>query len=203
MFAIKTWINNYAIAACPNHSLPLYSTSSEPHLIQPRHTHTPTPPHIHTVADLGGRGFGRFPFLRDSTPCRPKGSPLWTILRNPFWMTDLKIFRKAPLAPIYADFDGGARWKKTRFLVEIFQKVHKNPRFWPVFLKICLRCRNVSQSRLFIVFWESAENQFDRPKKGWKKISIFFFENPPPFEKFDPRLHTHTIYSLQIICPKF
>ena len=44
-------------------------------------------------ADLGGGGggVGRFTF-RDSTPCRPKGSRLCTILRYPYLVTDLKIF---------------------------------------------------------------------------------------------------------------
>ena len=75
---------------------------------------------------------GRLP-LRDSTPCRPKGSPLCTILRYQFlnfWLTDFKIFLRAPLAPIYTSFEGGGgRQKKRNFLVEIFQKVPKNAIF--------------------------------------------------------------------------
>ena len=51
---------------------------------------------------------------------------------------DLKIFQKAP---IYTNFEGGARRKKLELLVEMFQKVHKNAfffktlpaaqKFWP------------------------------------------------------------------------
>ena len=37
---------------------------------------------VGTVADLGG-GVVRLSPLRNSTPCRPKGSPLCTILRYP------------------------------------------------------------------------------------------------------------------------
>ena len=65
----------------------------------------------------------------NSTPCRPKGSPsvlFWDIY---FWLTDLKIVFKAPWAPIYPNFEGGARAEKTRFLVKIFQKVPKNGMF--------------------------------------------------------------------------
>ena len=42
--------------------------------------------------------------LRDSTPCRSKG----TILRYPYLVTDRKIFLEALLAPIYTTFEGGA-----------------------------------------------------------------------------------------------
>ena len=67
-----------------------------------------------TGADLGGgeAGIGRSLPLKDSTPCRPKGSPLCTILRYPYFVTDPKNFVKAPLAPIYTYFKGGARAKK-------------------------------------------------------------------------------------------
>ena len=45
----------------------------------------------------GGGGGGRISLaLRDSTPCRPKGSPFDTISEIHFWPTDPKIFLKAP-----------------------------------------------------------------------------------------------------------
>ena len=81
-----------------------------------------------TGVDLGGggRGVGR-PFLRYSTPCRPKGSPLWYFLRNPFFLpTDPKIFLKTPSAPIYTNFEGERAPKKCDFFVKILQKVPKN-----------------------------------------------------------------------------
>ena len=56
--------------------------------------------------------------------------------------------------------------------------------YWPV-SKICLWRR---QNRVFLVLWESSENQFNRPKKRSTKLSIFF-ENLP-FEKIlDPPLN--------------
>ena len=40
-------------------------------------------------------------FLRDSTPCRPKGCLLFTILKNPFWWRNLKFSKSALSAKIY------------------------------------------------------------------------------------------------------
>ena len=49
--------------------------------------------------------------------------PLCTILNIHFWLTDLKTFLKAPLAPTYTNFEEGARAPKKRgFLIEIFPK---------------------------------------------------------------------------------
>ena len=79
--------------------------------------------HMISGADLGGADAS---FLRDSTPCRPKGSPLWYFLRNPFLPTDPKIFEKAPSAPMYTNFEGEHASKKCNFLFKIFQKVPKN-----------------------------------------------------------------------------
>ena len=50
-------------------------------------------------------------------------------------VSDLKIFLKAPLAPIYTNFEGGVRAKKRNFLVKIFHKVPKNA-FFGSFFKI-------------------------------------------------------------------
>ena len=76
--------------------------------------------------DLGGRG-RTSPYLRDSTPCRPKGSlPLCTILRYPYLVTDPKKFLKAPWAPIYTNLRGERAPKK-------------NAIFWSKFSKKCLK----------------------------------------------------------------
>ena len=49
------------------------------------------------------------PPRRDSNPCRLKGSLLSTILRYPCLVKDPKNFVKAP---IYTNFEGGARAEK-------------------------------------------------------------------------------------------
>ena len=48
--------------------------------------------------------------------------PLCTILRYPYLLTDPKNFLKAPLAPIYTNFEGGARAEKTQFFGRHFPK---------------------------------------------------------------------------------
>ena len=74
-------------------------------------------------ADLGGGGgVGRTPFFKDSTPCRPKGSPFDTFSEIQFWSTDPKIFLKTPSAPIYTNFEGERAPKKTQFFCQNFSK---------------------------------------------------------------------------------
>ena len=66
-----------------------------------------------------------FQFLRDSTPCRSKESPLSTILTYPFLVTGPKIFLKAPLVQIYYFIRGSTR--------------QRNPSFWLKLSKNCLK----------------------------------------------------------------
>ena len=70
---------------------------------------------------MGGfRGGGGGGGLADafSSGIRPPADPrvpLFTITRYPFLVTVPKIFLKAPLAPIYTNFETEARAEKTRF----------------------------------------------------------------------------------------
>ena len=83
------------------------------------------------VADLGGdASFQGFDPLPTHTV-----SPLFYFEVFIFgcWMTDLKIFLKASSAPIYTNFNKGARAEKTRLLLSRFSiKFIKTP-FWPIF----------------------------------------------------------------------
>ena len=67
--------------------------------------------------------------LRDSTPCRPKGSSLWYFLETQFWPTSLKILLKAPCAYIYTNFEegGSARRKNATFRSKFSKKCLKMP----------------------------------------------------------------------------
>ena len=91
-----------------------------------------------TGADLGeggGRGGGRsFPQGFDPLPTQRVPPPFDTFSEIHFWPTDPKIFLKAPLAPIYAIFEGERAPKKRIFFVKIFQKVPKNG-FFDCFFK--------------------------------------------------------------------
>ena len=77
----------------------------------------------------GFRGCGRLP-LRDSTTCQPKESPFGIFQEIDFWPTDPKIFLKAPLVPIYANFEWAARAEKTQFLDQNFPKIAKKKAFF-------------------------------------------------------------------------
>ena len=56
-------------------------------------------------------------------------SPLCTIFQNPFLVMDPKKILKAPLAPIFINFEGERAQKKRVFLVKIFQKMPTNAFF--------------------------------------------------------------------------
>ena len=53
-------------------------------------------------------------------PADPKGAPFVLFWVIHIWLTDLKIFLKSLLAPVYTNFEGGARAEKRDFLVDIF-----------------------------------------------------------------------------------
>ena len=91
-------------------------------------------------ADLGGgRGGGRPPPSGIPPPADPKGPPFDTFSEIHFWLTDPKIFLKAPSAPIHTNFEGERAPKKKRdFLSKFFKKCPKTA-FLTVFSKICLR----------------------------------------------------------------
>ena len=87
---------------------------------------------------------------------------------------DPKIFLKAPLAPIYTNFEWGSCAKKRDFMVKNFQKVLTSL-FWPVFLTFASGAENFTKT-VFLVIWESSENQVARPKKKEKLLKIL---DPP------------------------
>ena len=82
-------------------------------------------------ANLGGAGGGRFLFLQGFDPL-----PTQTILRFLILVTDPKIFLKAPLAPIYINFEGGgeAPAEKTRFFGQNFPKIAQKKRLFRPFV---------------------------------------------------------------------
>ena len=85
--------------------------------------------HVKAGADLGGRcggGGGGRPLSGIRPPADPKGPPFDTFSEIHFWPTHPKLFLKAPLAPIYTNFEGERAPKKRDFFVKIFQKVPKN-----------------------------------------------------------------------------
>ena len=134
---------------------------------------------LNLVQSRGGfGGGGRLP-LRDSTPCLPMGSPLCTILRYPYLVTDPKSFLKAPRRQYILILRGERAPKKRNFFFQskFSKKCLKTP-FWPVFQMFACGAEFFFQNRVFLVLWESSEFHFARPKKGRQNFRSFF-ENPP------------------------
>ena len=86
---------------------------------------------------------------------------------------DPKNVLKAPLAPTYNNFEGGARAEKTQFLVEIFQRVHKKA-FLTCFFKILVKTGTKQ------CFGRARKINLADLKKGRQ---IFFLIRLPPLEK--------------------
>ena len=138
-------------------------------------------------ADLGGAGGGSG--IRP--PADPKGPPFDTFSEIHFWRTDPRIFLKAPLAPVYTNFEGERAPKKNAIFLSTFFKKCPKTAFLTVFSKICKRRRKFYQNMGKTVLRESSKNQFDRPKKkkGRQNFGKFFENPPPPLEKIlDPPL---------------
>ena len=62
-----------------------------------------------------------------------------------FWPTDPKIFLKAPLAPIYTNFEGERAPKKTRFFCQNFSKSAQKRLFWLFFQKFACGAENLAK----------------------------------------------------------
>ena len=92
---------------------------------------------------IWGGGGGCLPLLQGFDPCRPKGSPLCTILRYPFLADGPKFFSKGAFDAKSYYIWGGARAKKRNFLVKIFQKVPKNAFFGLFFQKFACGTKNL------------------------------------------------------------
>ena len=87
--------------------------------------------------DGGGFRAGRTPPLPSGIrpPADPKGPPFDTFSEIPFWPTDPKSFLKAPLAPIYTNFEGERAPKKTLFFCQQFSKSAQKRLFFLLFFQ--------------------------------------------------------------------
>ena len=80
-------------------------------------------------------------------------------------MTGLKTFLRAPLAPIFTNFEGRARAEKPNFWSKFSKKCIKTL-FMACFLKKLPAAKKIWSIRGFIVIWESSENQYGPPNKN-------------------------------------
>ena len=135
-----------------------------------------------TVADLGGGAKGGLrppPQGFDPLPTQ-RVPPLVPFQKSIFGRPTLKFFQRRLWCQFILILRGSARQKNAFFFVKIFQKVPKNGFFDLFFQKNCLRRRKFGQNRVFLLLWESSENQSVRPKKKVDQIFCKFAPPPPP-----------------------
>ena len=131
-----------------------------------------------------------FPSSRFRPPADPKSPPL-------YYYEISKIFLKASTVPMYTNFFGGGGGgecapEKTQFFGQNYPKCLKRL-LWPVFFsKFCLRRIKLGQNRVFLMLWESSENQFGQPKKSRANFRKFL---KTPLEKtLYPSLHRRFLF---------
>ena len=135
-----------------------------------------TPPHQNyhlpvPSSRFGGKGGANAFSLRDSTPADPKGPPFVLFWDIHVWLTDLKIFLLALLAPIYTNFEGERAPKNAIFSRHF--PISAVKRFFGLFKNLIPAQKNWSNQGLYLV-WDISENQFDRFKKKLTEFSFFF-----------------------------
>ena len=102
-----------------------------------------------------------------------------------FLATDPKIFLKAPLAPIYTNFEGGARAKKTQFFGQNFPKSPKNAFFGLFFQNFACGAKIFAKTGTKLCVGRARKiNSVDLTKKRSTK---FLKIRPPPPPRENPR----------------
>ena len=133
---------------------------------------------------LSRQRVGTPPPSQGSDPLPTQRVPLCTIFKYQFLVKDPESFLKAPLAPLYMNFEGGARAEKTQFSGQIFQNSAQKLLFWPFFQNFGCGAENLAKTGLFSALGE-LENSI------W---SIFF--NPPRPLRENLRCGTACSYSI-------
>ena len=124
---------------------------------------------------IGARIRGGFRGGGTRIPAGPKGmAPLCDIH---FWLTDHKIFLKAPLAPKYTNFKGEARRKNAIFWSKFSKKCLKT-HFWYVFFFKFFSAAQKFRSKQSLYF-----KCFRRAQKKVDKIFEIFLKILPPSRK--------------------
>ena len=129
-------------------------------------------------AGLGGGGAGGVdapPSSGFRPPADPKGLPFDTFSEIHFWPTDPKIFLKAPLAPIYTNFEGERAPKKKRiFLSNFFKNCPKTAFFTLFFQKLACGAENLAKVGAKQCFGRARKiNLVDLKKRSSKFWKIF------------------------------
>ena len=143
---------------------------------------------VWTGADLeGGGGGGKrtppLPHGFDPLPTQ-RVPPLILFQKSIFGRPTLKFFLKAPLAPIYSNFEGERAPKKTRFFCNIFSKSAQKRLFWLFFQKFACGPENFAKIGAKQSFGRARKiNLVDLKKKVVKILENFLKIRPPPSRK--------------------
>ena len=129
---------------------------------------------------IGGGGGWTPPPPQGFELCQPKGSPFDTFSEIHFWPTDPKIFLKAPLAPIYTNFEGERAPKKRDFFCQNFSKIAQKRLFWLFFQKSACGAENIAKVGAKQCFGKPRKiNLVDLKKKVVKILENFLKIRPP------------------------
>ena len=137
---------------------------------------------ISTSSGFRGGGGGTSSGIRPSSD--PNGPPFVLFWDIHFWLTDLKTFLKASVAPIYTNFEGERALKKRNFLVKFSKKCLKTP-FFGLFHKFACCAENFV--KLGSLYWLGKAltqkiNLVDLKKKVDKIFKTFLKIRLPPRE---------------------
>ena len=121
---------------------------------------------------------------------------------------DPKSFFKAPLVPMYTNFEGVARAEKRNFLVKNFQKLPKNAFFACFFFNILPAAQKLARPVFFSPLGELEKSIWSTKKKSTKFSKNFLKSDtpppplPPPLEKIlDPPLGSGLCEGLILLPP--
>ena len=128
---------------------------------------------------LRGEGGWRTPFFRYSTPCLPKGFPLYNVLRYPYLVTDPLAFG----AKKKQNYTGERAQKKTFFWWNFSKKKPKKP-----FLACFFESLPLAKTVYFKCFGRARKINLVGLKEGPINFCKFL-KNPPPKISYPPLVY--------------
>ena len=115
-------------------------------------------------------------------PANSKGPPFGTFKKIHFWPIDPKIFLKAPLAPIYTNFEG-ERAPKNAIFCQNFPKSTRKRLLYLFFFKVCMRLKKLAKTASFQFFRRARKINLVNLKKVVKIFEILLkIRSPTPRE---------------------
>ena len=118
----------------------------------------------------GFRGGGADAHPQGFDPLPTQRVPLWYSLRNPFLADRPSNFLKAPLAPMYTNFEGGARAEKNAIFWSKLSKKCLKRLFLDFFQNFACGAENLANTGTKLRLGESSKNQLGQRSTKFLKI---------------------------------